>query len=512
MTNRLATACFCAAALLSCGPDEEEPANQTDASSDSFSGIDVSSEEDVDTGRRFEDVEEPDSDDVLDDADPELDADAADSDAPDTEAAEDVGPGVWVGPEGGVVEFGFARVAIPEGALEETVLVELSIDDESLPTYPPQFSSISPVVGFLPLDQEFALPVEIAIAFTGSVSRTELWWLSGADRWRPLETEVGGRWSTGNVTSFGQGFIGRPEGTYCGDGDAEGDEECDGAELFGATCGDLGFDGGPPVCTDSCTVDYSPCVDPCEGVVCGPTPETTCDGVHQLVYEEPSICIGGVCEWVETLVDCGPASACFFGDCVPAPAVGDLVVTEFLSDPDGTDDGREWFEMTNISGRRVYVGGLIISDDGADRVVLPTGVFADPDTRIVFSGGPDAISGVAVDWTPYGRFSLSNSADEIVLEFDDQEIDRVEWSTGWTLASGRSTRLTERAIDADLNDSAEAWCASLELYDEGPNRGSPGEGNGFCPVCGDGFVDQPEECDDGGRAGGDGCDGFCLAE
>jgi cysteine-rich repeat protein len=144
--------------------------------------------------------------------------------------------------------------------------------------------------------------------------------------------------------------------------------------------------------------------------------------------------------------------------------------------------------------------------------VLPSTAFAEPDTRIVFAGGDDAVSGASIDWTPYGRFSLSNSADEIVLEFDGAEIDRIEWSTGWTLASARSTRLTERSVDADLNDTSAAWCASLEFYDEGPNRGTPGASNGFCPVCGDGFVDPPEECDDGGRAGGDGCDGFCFSE
>jgi len=51
------------------------------------------------------------------------------------------------------------------------------------------------------------------------------------------------------------------EGYECGNGILEPGEDCDGADLGGATCADMDCVGGTPVCTASCTVDYSTCTD-----------------------------------------------------------------------------------------------------------------------------------------------------------------------------------------------------------------------------------------------------------
>ncbi len=45
----------------------------------------------------------------------------------------------------------------------------------------------------------------------------------------------------------------------CGDGVAEAGEACDGADLGGATCVDLGFAGGALACTPQCTHDTADC-------------------------------------------------------------------------------------------------------------------------------------------------------------------------------------------------------------------------------------------------------------
>jgi hypothetical protein len=44
----------------------------------------------------------------------------------------------------------------------------------------------------------------------------------------------------------------------CGEGEVQGDEECDDADLDGATCEDEGFDGGTLTC-DACVLDSSTC-------------------------------------------------------------------------------------------------------------------------------------------------------------------------------------------------------------------------------------------------------------
>lgn len=45
----------------------------------------------------------------------------------------------------------------------------------------------------------------------------------------------------------------------CGDGVRQGNEECDGSDLGGASCNDAGCSSGSVTCTSSCTLDYSGC-------------------------------------------------------------------------------------------------------------------------------------------------------------------------------------------------------------------------------------------------------------
>jgi len=45
----------------------------------------------------------------------------------------------------------------------------------------------------------------------------------------------------------------------CGDGVAAGTEECDGSDLNGASCADVGCASGAPTCLGDCTLDYSGC-------------------------------------------------------------------------------------------------------------------------------------------------------------------------------------------------------------------------------------------------------------
>jgi cysteine-rich repeat protein len=54
-------------------------------------------------------------------------------------------------------------------------------------------------------------------------------------------------------------FTGICQPTQCGDGVINGNEECDGADLGGATCLDLGFPGGTLSCKASCDFDKSGC-------------------------------------------------------------------------------------------------------------------------------------------------------------------------------------------------------------------------------------------------------------
>jgi len=59
--------------------------------------------------------------------------------------------------------------------------------------------------------------------------------------------------------SFGAANLGLPD-VSCGDGELNGDEDCDGRELGGQTCVGLGFVGGALACGPACAFDVSTCI------------------------------------------------------------------------------------------------------------------------------------------------------------------------------------------------------------------------------------------------------------
>jgi hypothetical protein len=58
--------------------------------------------------------------------------------------------------------------------------------------------------------------------------------------------------------------VGGGSGEACGNGVVEGDEECDGQQLAGATCGTLNLGSGELACTADCTFDAAGCSDVAE--------------------------------------------------------------------------------------------------------------------------------------------------------------------------------------------------------------------------------------------------------
>lgn len=99
----------------------------------------------------------------------------------------------------------------------------------------------------------------------------------------------------------------------CGNGMIEGSEECDGFELGGLNCTDLGFGPGLPLCTDSCTFDSSTCPTLGEG--------DACNGFDPC--ENDLNCVSGTCH------DGSPGDPCENdGDCQSNDCVGAMILTD----------------------------------------------------------------------------------------------------------------------------------------------------------------------------------------
>ncbi|MCB9683106.1 MAG: hypothetical protein H6733_16700 [Alphaproteobacteria bacterium] len=70
---------------------------------------------------------------------------------------------------------------------------------------------------------------------------------------------------------------------------------------------------------------------------------------------------------------------------------------------------------------------------------------------------------------------------------------------------GTADCLDSCPADADKTDPGTCGCGT-------PDEDITGDGIADCTVCGDGAIEAPETCDDGGRDPGDGCDALCQTE
>ena len=177
---------------------------------------------------------------------------------------------------------------------------------------------------------------------------------------------------------------------------------------------------------------------------------------------------------------------------VPNP--GDLIVTEFLANPDYVSDpAGEWVEVYNNSGTVMDLRGFELSDADADSHLI-TGVGAafdeplivPPFARIVLSRNMDfGTNGGVFSPYEYSNFILDDDVDEIIISFQGIEIDRVEYDlTFYPLPLlGRSLGLKPdlAAPDSVLNDDPLNWCAGTSpIGTPGADFGTPGGVNDTC--------------------------------
>ena len=109
---------------------------------------------------------------------------------------------------------------------------------------------------------------------------------------------------------------------------------------------------------------------------------------------------------------------------------GQVAITEFLADPDGTDRGREWIELFNYSPATVDLAGWTLTDEDTDSFALPPVMVGSGGYLILVSGGIgglDAATSKALFETEWlGGISdprvigmesvaLANISDELVL-------------------------------------------------------------------------------------------------
>jgi hypothetical protein len=162
--------------------------------------------------------------------------------------------------------------------------------------------------------------------------------------------------------------------------------------------------------------------------------------------------------------------------CPSEIAVGQIIFTEIMADPLGTDITGEWFELFNTSfTTSVDLKGCTVSDNGTDLFTINSSLVILPHHFVTLA--KSSAPGFTPDYV-YNGFNLSNAGDELILTFNSVVIDQVSYlssGSGWPpVTQGASFNLKSNSMDAVLNDSGENWCLATEAYD-GANLGNPGD-------------------------------------
>ncbi len=230
----------------------------------------------------------------------------------------------------------------------------------------------------------------------------------------------------------------------------------------------------------------------------------TVDGAPASAYDDlwtvPAAATDLGDEWVCTVVatDGTDASAPGSDSIDVLPQAGDLVVAEFLFDPDFVSDSSgEWIELYNASSSTLDLSGFELHDDGIDSYVIGIPLTIAPGARLVLGRNEDPATngGVTVDHEYSGL--VLEAVDEIIVSFDGVEVDRVEYDWSGAL-EGTSASLNPGlgAPSSGLNDFAINWCGSTTpLGSPGSDFGSPGQPNDSC-ACWDSDNDDDGYGDD----------------
>ncbi len=189
--------------------------------------------------------------------------------------------------------------------------------------------------------------------------------------------------------------------------------------------------------------------------------------------------------------------------------------------------------QSGAPGNQVVVHNTVFNRDGdalavrnatGDVVVANNAVYAEGGfaIRVVGSDYTLVIAGNVGTGGLDGSAQPGLAAGDLALDFVDAHLDDALPLDCFPLADGALVGAadTDHLAPDDFNGTARAGSADVGAYrfDDGGNPGWT-LADGFkdatpvsAPVCGDGALDDDEDCDDGNVVDGDGCSALCRAE
>ena len=164
--------------------------------------------------------------------------------------------------------------------------------------------------------------------------------------------------------------------------------------------------------------------------------------------------------------------------------IGDLVITEIMSDPNPPEDSvDEFFEVHNPTGTDIDMLNYVIRDAGVNSFTITTSFIVPAGGYVVFGENDDMATngGVMVDYLYPSATSLGNTDDEIIIECGGTIIDEVAYTSSWPgSGNGVSISLNPTALDATSNDNPANWCDATSMT--GVFVASLGSANDACSI------------------------------
>ncbi len=152
-------------------------------------------------------------------------------------------------------------------------------------------------------------------------------------------------------------------------------------------------------------------------------------------------------------------------------SVGDLIITEMLSDPStpcSNDANGEYIEVYNTTGNSIDLTGLFV-ESAAGSAEVQAGAHVEPSEAVVLYRTPAGTAcfafatTIAYDAYPYaGNFVFDDVAGDLVRITDGTRVlDTVDFRA-WLVKStrGAAFSLDNGSVDATQNDNESSWCAS----------------------------------------------------
>jgi cysteine-rich repeat protein len=262
----------------------------------------------------------------------------------------------------------------------------------------------------------------------------------------------GGAGGTGGVGGVGgNGGSGGAPPLGCGDGAIVFPEQCDGTDLGGVTCKDVGYDGGVLSCAKSCQLDESKCT-------------------------KKEQCTDGLDNDKDTKSDCADS------DCAQACAASCTPEALTVITPDFTVvSGDTTGHANQLSASCSAMSG---GASGPEIVYQATVKFAGVLDLELLS---DANLGISVRGACTPQGAELGCADDAS---GPQAVERLK-------------------LPVSMNDTVFIAVQGYAAADVGTYSLSV---KNRAVTCGDGYADPPEQCDDGAAVPGDGCDAQCAVE